>query len=196
MLIIKERPPELVTDDWFNTNAPIPLQSLLGRVVLLEAFQMLCPACVSHALPQIQRAANYFAHDDVTVLGLHTVFEHHEAQGSRQALAAFIHEYRLTFPIAMDRPSLQGELPQTMRAYLLEGTPTLMLFDRRGRLRKQHFGIGPDLELGSQITTLLREQEPESREEKPESTVGREGLAPASEDANTPDGCDVDGCPI
>ncbi len=36
------RAPELRTELWFNTRAPVILQSLRGRVVLIEAFQMLC----------------------------------------------------------------------------------------------------------------------------------------------------------
>ena len=36
---------------WLNTPAPLALAQLRGRVVLLHAFQMLCPACVGHAVP-------------------------------------------------------------------------------------------------------------------------------------------------
>ena len=44
----------------------------------MEAFQMLCPGCVSHGLPQAKRIQHTFG-DAVTVLGLHCVFEHHAA---------------------------------------------------------------------------------------------------------------------
>lgn len=43
------RAPELHIQEWVNTDKEFTLQSLRGRVVLLEAFQMLCPGCVSHA---------------------------------------------------------------------------------------------------------------------------------------------------
>lgn len=50
-----------------------------------------------------------------------------------------------------------GPLPQTMAAYALEGTPTLILIDREGRLRARHFGQVADLALGAEIMVLIQE---------------------------------------
>lgn len=150
--------PEINASHWLNTDQSITLASLRGKVVMIEAFQMLCPGCVSHGLPQAQRVADAFGPNKVVVLGLHTVFEHHEAQGSEQALAAFLHEYQVTFPVAIDQQPKQGRLPQTMAAYAMQGTPTLILIDRLGRLRKQRFGQQDDLTLGAEIMALMAEQ--------------------------------------
>ena len=100
---------------WFNTRAPIALADLRGKVVVLHTFQMLCPGCVFHALPQTQKIAQLFAGDDVAVIGLHTVFEHHAAM-TPVALEAFIHEFRLSFPIGVDEPGQPGPVPKTMAA--------------------------------------------------------------------------------
>ena len=35
---------------WFNTAQPIALSQLRGRIVVLHAFQMLCPGCVQSSL--------------------------------------------------------------------------------------------------------------------------------------------------
>jgi hypothetical protein len=48
-------------------------------------------------------------------------------------------------------------LPLTMRAYGMQGTPTLMLIDAQGRLREQHFGVLDDLALGVALGRLLGE---------------------------------------
>jgi hypothetical protein len=72
--------PPFVTDRWFNTPQPIALDQLRGKVVAMEAFQMLCPGCVAHGIPQAQRIHDTFSQEDVVVLGLHTVFEHHLGQ--------------------------------------------------------------------------------------------------------------------
>jgi hypothetical protein len=48
-------------------------------------------------------------------------------------------------------------LPLTMRAYAMQGTPTLMLIDAQGRLREQHFGVLDDLALGAALGRLLGE---------------------------------------
>lgn len=148
--------PPWQVEHWFNTADAPTLESLRGKVVVLEAFQMLCPGCVSHGLPQAQRIRATFAPEDVAVIGLHTVFEHHEAMRP-VSLQAFLHEYRIDFPVGVDRPGEDGPIPQTMHAYAMRGTPTIVLIDAHGRLRHQHFGQIGDLVLGAQIAWLIQE---------------------------------------
>jgi len=140
---------------WFN-SAPLTLADLRGRVVVAHAFQMLCPGCAMQALPQMQRVRQIFPADRVAVIGLHTVFEHHEAQGPL-ALEAFLYEYRYAFPVGVDAHADGDPLPLTMRAYAMQGTPTLMLIDAQGKLREQHFGVLDDLALGAALGRLLGE---------------------------------------
>lgn len=142
--------------EWLNTDHPPALADFHGRVLAVEVFQMLCPGCVSHGLPQAGRIASTFAPDKVAVIGLHSVFEHHEAM-TPAALRAFLHEYRIRFPVAVDQPGAPGPLPRTMAEWQLEGTPTLVLFDRHGQMRARHFGQVSDLALGAQIMALMLE---------------------------------------
>jgi len=151
--------PPLNISQWFNTPQAITLESLRGRVVLLHAFQMLCPGCVSHGLPQALKVHRLFAPGDVAVLGVHTVFEHHAVM-TAAALQVFMHEYRLDFPIGIDQPDGSQGVPLTMRAYGLRGTPSLVLLDRQGRIRLQHFGSIDDLALGGAIGQLVAEPGP------------------------------------
>lgn len=152
---------ELDVSEWMGT--PTTLAALRGRVVLVEAFQMLCPGCVTGGLPQAQRVRQTLP--EVVVLGLHSVFEHHEAQGP-VALRAFLGEYRIGFPVAIDRHDGDA-IPVTMRAYGLQGTPSTLLIDRAGRLRLHCFGTVSDLALGAQLGLLLSE-DPEPEAEGPE----------------------------
>lgn len=148
--------PELAVSRWFNTSAPLTLPALRGKVVVLHAFQMLCPACVQTAIPQAQRIHRQFDANDVASIGLHTVFEHHSVM-TPEALEVYIHENRLTFPIGVDRADGQSPLPLTMRAYGMQGTPTMILIDRLGRLRLHHFGNVEDMAIGAAIATLAAE---------------------------------------
>ena len=148
--------PELSVSQWFNTDDPITLEKLSGKVVVIEAFQMLCPGCVSHGLPQAQKIAALFPIDKVAVLGLHTVFEHHAAM-TPTSLEAFIHEYRLTFPIGVDEVGA-GNIPKTMEALKLRGTPSLVIIDQNGHLRANHFGQVQDMQIGAEIATLVSEK--------------------------------------
>lgn len=149
--------PPIEAVQWFNSDTPPTLAALRGRVVVIEAFQMLCPGCVSHGLPQAGRIHETFGRDDVVVLGLHSVFEHHDAQGPT-SLAAFLHEYRIAFPVGVDAPGAPGGLPVTMERYGMQGTPTLVLIGRNGDLRARHFGHVPDLRLGAEIMALVGER--------------------------------------
>ncbi len=160
MMTTKPPPaPPWITTTWLNTPEPITLEQLRGRVVLLHAFQMLCPGCVSRGIPQAQRVAELFAGAPLVVVGLHTVFEHHEAM-KEESLRAFLHEYRIRFPVGVDAPDPGGEpTPQTMRAYGMRGTPTTILIDARGRLRRHVLGAHDDLMLGAELQTLLLEAE-------------------------------------
>ncbi|MEZ5908604.1 MAG: TlpA family protein disulfide reductase [Hyphomicrobiaceae bacterium] len=157
-------PPVWQTTRWFNSPAPLSLAGLNGKVVVAIAFQMLCPGCVSHGLPQGQRIRERFSEDEVAVVGLHTVFEHHAAM-TEAALAAFIKEYRWSFPIGIDAPNGNG-MPQTMKAYELQGTPSLLIFDRKGRLRRHYFGRADDLMLGAEIMALVAEGDQEAAMER------------------------------
>ncbi len=151
-------PPSWDIETWLNIHEAAPtLESLRGTVVVVHAFQMLCPGCVSHGLPQAKAIHESFPPGRVQVIGLHTVFEHHAAMGEI-ALRAFLHEYRIRFPVGIDRPSPSGNpIPLTMQAWGLQGTPSLVILDARGNVRLHHFGRLDDLRAGAVIGQLLAE---------------------------------------
>lgn len=145
---------ELDIDPWLNTDQPMKLGNLKGKVVMLEAFQMLCPACVQHSLPQARKVRQLFSKEKVVVIGIHTVFEHHETN-TAEGLKAFMYENRISFPVGVDNPG-KG-LPKTMVDYQMRGTPTALLFDKEGLLAAHYFGQVHDMELGAAIVTLIGE---------------------------------------
>jgi hypothetical protein len=162
---------ELDVSAWLNGAMP----AMDGKVVAVHAFQMLCPGCVAHGVPQAVKLQQAFP--ELVVIGLHSVFEHHEVMTPR-ALQAFIHEYRLPFPIAIDRTVPGSPVPATMQRYALRGTPSLLLFDGAGRLRLNHFGSIDDMVLGGLVGRLLSGQ-----------------AALAHSQADGAPACDADGCP-
>jgi hypothetical protein len=175
------------TTRWFNADDDFGLHALRGRVVALHTFQMLCPGCVLHGIPQAQRIQATFDPETVAVVGLHTVFEHHEAMGP-VALEAFLHEYRVSFPVGVDAPSADGPVPQTMARYLLRGTPSLVLIDHLGRLRYRAFGRPDDMSVGAAIAALVGEQEGLVW-----TSRGDEANAAAGNHACSSEGCAVSG---
>ena len=158
-----ENPPELSTSGWINTEKPLTLASLKGKVVVVSAFQMLCPGCIEHGLPQAKRLAQKFNVAEVVVIGLHTVFEHHKVM-TPEALQVFMAEFKWPFPVGIDTPDGDGP-PKTMTAYQMQGTPTLLLFDRAGRLRRHYFGRPDDMQLAAEIMAMATEDANSPREQ-------------------------------
>ena len=149
---------ELLVSKWLNTSDDISLEQLRGNVVLVYVFQMLCPACILHSIPQASKVHQVFAPEKLQVLGLHSVFEHHDAM-KEQSLRAFMHEFRIKFPVGIDKASIRtkGFIPQSMEKYSMQGTPSLLIYDKKGELRLQKFGHIDDIELGFILGTLTSE---------------------------------------
>jgi len=148
----------LEVQEWLNTDKDLNLEVLKGNIIVIHVFQMLCPGCVQHSIPQAKKIHERFKKDEVIVLGLHSVFEHHDAM-NKIALEAFLHEYKVSFPVAIDLPQENDYLPVTMKKYDLQGTPTLILIDKQGNLRMKAFGFVDDLEVGLLIGTLQSEDD-------------------------------------
>lgn len=144
--------PPWTTTRWFNSS-PLDLADLRGQVIVLEAFQMLCPGCVSHGLPQATRLAKTFG-DNLAVIGLHTVFEHHEAM-TPTSLEAFLHEYKIRFPVGVDAHHNSDPTPVTFARYRMRGTPSAVLIDRDGNVRRHQFGTVDDMTMAAAVTRAL-----------------------------------------
>lgn len=112
------------------------------------------------AMPQAVRLWQHYrqsAHsEDVVVIGLHTVFEHHHVM-TPAALEVYLHEFSIPFPVGMDMAVANDPIPQTMRAYRTQGTPTTLLIDGAGYLRKHYFGVESDQQAIAAIDQLVAE---------------------------------------
>lgn len=183
--------PPLEITRWLNAPRPITLEDLRGKVVAIHVFQMLCPGCVAHGLPQATAIRASFAERDVAVLGLHSVFEHHAVM-TVEALEAFVHEYRLAFPIGVDAPGTHGSIPRTMRSYQLQGTPSLLLIDRQGRLRLKHFGHIDDMRVGAWVSQLVAEQAPHGMD----AGVTAGAATDVQTNGKMTEACDTDKCVV
>ena len=146
---------ELDVQEWVNHEG-FSNEDLRGKVVVVEVFQMLCPGCVNHGVPQAQKIHRMIDESQVQVIGLHSVFEHHDVM-TPEALKVFIDEFGIKFPVAVDMPREGQRIPSTMKKYRLEGTPSIILADRKGRIRQVQFGQVDDFVLGLLLGSLLSE---------------------------------------
>jgi thiol-disulfide isomerase/thioredoxin len=116
--------PPLSVTEWLQGEA-VNFENLLGRVVLLEVFQVNCPGCFLYSLPQVIELYNRYAPQGLVVLGVATAFEDFDkntldnlkmllqtggvvgqtlkALTERGLLENGHWPHRMPFPVAMDR---------------------------------------------------------------------------------------------
>lgn len=122
--VIGQRAPELEIEKWMQ-GEPRSLAQLRGQVVLIEVFQVNCPGCFVHALPEALRLHQLYHHDGLEVIGLATAFEDFDKNteanlrlllehgeligdplqqlGAAKLLNVNRIDYRLDFPVALDK---------------------------------------------------------------------------------------------
>jgi cytochrome c biogenesis protein CcmG, thiol:disulfide interchange protein DsbE len=120
----------------------IELGSLRGQVVVLDFWASFCPPCKA-SVPVLNDVAKRFASRGVAVLGVNA-----EALGEG-ALAKVAERWGMAYA------TLGDEAQQLVRAYRVEAFPTLLVFDREGRLRAVHEGLPGPAAIDSQIASLL-----------------------------------------
>lgn len=139
---------EIRNDVWLNSEVPLRLADLRGRVVLLEFWAFGCIPC----LPVLSNVGGWYdayRDDGLTVIGIH--YPKIEAERSYDGLAAALDRLDITYPVAQDNEGT------TWRAYGQQVWPTLSLIDKRGNLRYQQVGVGGYAAMETAIRALLAE---------------------------------------
>ena len=72
--VIGEKAPNFGVSEWVQ-GAPTNFDQEKDKIVILEVFQVNCPGCFMHALPEAANIYNKYRDDGVRVLGIATAFE-------------------------------------------------------------------------------------------------------------------------
>ena len=139
--------PELSGRVWINSE-PLTLNSLHGRVVLIEFWTFACYNC-RNTLPTVKKWDAQYRDKGLTVIGVHTPesdLERNEGDLRREIAALGI-----KYPVVTDNDYA------TWKAYEVEAWPTLFLLDKQGRVRWMHVGEGYYDETEAVIKKLLAE---------------------------------------
>ncbi len=150
--------PELVISEWINGD-PGSLESMKGKVVVIDFFQMWCPGCNSFALPLMrQLEKRYKKRHDIVFLFVHTVFEGHTYQ-TPDDLKEYVIENGIKQSVGIDGYA-EGEeysVPVTMRRYRTGGTPCITVIDKKGFIKLKKLGGFKPLLAETLIDQLLSE---------------------------------------
>jgi thiol-disulfide isomerase/thioredoxin len=72
--MIGQKCPSLGVSEWVQ-GVPTSLEQEKDKIVLVEVFQVNCPGCFMHAIPEAIEIYNKYKDDGVRVLGIATAFE-------------------------------------------------------------------------------------------------------------------------
>lgn len=117
---------------WLNTEKPLSLRGLRGKLVLLDFWTYGCINCM-HILPDLHKLEQKYA-KELVIIGVHSAkFENEsDAANIRNAML----RYNIEHPILVDQRS------QVWDAYAVNAWPTLILIDPSGRIVGQVAGEG------------------------------------------------------
>jgi thiol-disulfide isomerase/thioredoxin len=144
------RAPELPQNCiWFNTDHPLTLKQLKGRVVILDFWTYCCINCL-HILPDLKYLENKYK-DSLTVIGVHSAkFDNEkEAENIRQAVL----RYDVEHPVLVDSNF------HVWRQYAVRAWPTVMVIDPAGYVIGYVSGEGNRDVLEQLIDQLIHEHQ-------------------------------------
>ena len=139
---------ELNNEVWLNTDRPLRLSGLRGKVVLLDMWTFGCINC-RNVIPSLRDWYDKYTDRGLVVIGNHyPEFDYErDLNNLKEALT------RLDVPYAVAQDN-DGE---TWRAYRTRYWPTLFLIDKQGHLRYTQIGEGAYATTERAIQDLLKE---------------------------------------
>jgi thiol-disulfide isomerase/thioredoxin len=143
--------PEITNDVWLNTEAPLRLADLHGKVVLVDFWTYGCINC-QHVIPSLRGWHMQYSPQGLVTIGVH--YPEFDYEADLQNLKSAIVRLDVPYAVAQDNQAV------TWTAYGNHYWPTLYLIDKQGHLRYRHIGEGSYTEIEANIQDLLSETYP------------------------------------
>ena len=141
--------PELNNQVWLNTDQPLRLADLRGKVVLVDMWTFDCINC-RNVIPSLRTWYEKYSQDGLVVIGNH--FPEFNYERDLNNLKDALQRLDVPYAVAQDNDGA------TWSAYHTRYWPTLFLIDKRGHLRYSHIGEGAYTETERAIQALLQEE--------------------------------------
>jgi thiol-disulfide isomerase/thioredoxin len=119
--------------DWINVDAPLTLESLRGKVVLLDFWTYGCINCI-HMFPVLAQLEDKYG-DELVVIGVHSAKFANE--GQTENIRQIVQRYGLRHPVINDDEFAVWQL------YRANAWPSFALIDPRGNLYAMDAGEIP-----------------------------------------------------
>ena len=142
----RQRAPELAGGtSWLNTDKPLSLAALKGKVVLLDFWTYGCINCI-HILPDLKRLEEKYA-NQLVIIGVHSAKFDNEAD--TENIRKIVVRYGIEHPVVNDSDF------KIWNAYKIIAYPGLVLIDPNGGIVQRWFGEGQFDEIGAEIEKLV-----------------------------------------
>lgn len=145
-----EKAPELRSSDvWINTDKPLKLSALRGKVVLLDFWAFDCEPC-KQTVPHIEALHEKYSKDGLVVIGVHTPRTDLERQLPKLRVA--VKAMGIQYPVVVDAKQ------KIFQDYRCDLWPTQFVIDRKGNILLSHGGVGRYDEIEAAIQAALPQQ--------------------------------------
>lgn len=140
--------PELTNQTWLNSDGPLRLADLRGKVVLLEMWTFGCINC-RNTLPALKEWHEEYSADGLVIIGNH--YPEFDYESDLENLTQAVADLSIPYSVAQDNDGA------TWQAYHTRYWPTMFLIDKSGHLRYTRIGEGGYADTETAIQALLAE---------------------------------------
>ncbi len=130
---------------WINTDGPIHLEKLRGKIVLLDFWTYCCINC-HHVLPDLAMLEKKYK-NQLVVIGVHTA--KFDAEKDTENIRDKVREYNIKHPVANDANQV------IWNRFGVQSWPTIGVVDVNGEIVKAYSGEGHGDELDKLIGDLV-----------------------------------------
>jgi len=144
---INQPAPEIKASTWLNSQ-PLSLQTLKGKVVMVEFWTYGCYNCVN-VQPYLKDWYRKYKQAGFELVAVHSPEFSHERD--IQNVQNYVARNNIVYPVVIDNDF------KIWRSYANRYWPAMYLIDKDGRIRYRHFGEGAYAQTEQMIKALLAE---------------------------------------
>jgi thiol-disulfide isomerase/thioredoxin len=143
---VGQKAPELKAGEVWINSAPLTLEKLRGKVVLLDFWAFDCPFC-AQTNPHVKAMHDKYAKDGLVVIGVHVPRIDREKEVPR--IRDAVSKKGIQYPVVVDNSY------QIWSDYLCNTWPSHFVIDQNGVIQLSHSGVGRQEETEKVIQKLL-----------------------------------------
>ena len=143
---VGQKAPEIKSEATWINSAPLKLEQLRGKVVLIEFWAWDCPYC-AEAMPHIKEFYDKYSKDGLVILGVHTPRFDYEKDIPKVKEA--VANKGIKYPVVIDNEY------EIWTDYVCAAWPSLYVVDQNGVIQLSHSGTGRYEDIEQVIQKLL-----------------------------------------